>query len=167
MKRRLVALLVLFDVNWALAVFGQASTLGWQALITLAMWGCASGWRRLGIAIAVLGMALDALLIQQQILSLEGTPGALPLHLALLWLGFGLSLAACHARLPQSPWSLALLGGALGSVGYYLGERFGALELAPTTGLGVVIIGLCWAVLFPLGRALFVALAPDSTGGKP
>lgn len=167
MNRRLVVLLLLFDVNWALAVFGQADTLWWQAMVTLAMWLSADGWRRLGSAIALLGIGLDAVLIQQQVLSLSGSPVAMPMHLALLWLGFGLSLAACQPRLPKSTWALALLGGVMGSVGYYLGERFGALELAPTTSLGVVIIGLCWALLFPLGRALITALAPDSLGGKP
>ncbi|MBY6185079.1 DUF2878 domain-containing protein [Marinobacter hydrocarbonoclasticus] len=166
MTRRQIAILVLFDVVWALAVFGQHSTVLWQALLTALMVVLATGMRTLALAIAVSGVALDAVLIQYNVLSMAGTPSAMPLHLALLWLGFGLALAACRKRMPQSPVTLALLGGALGSLGYYLGERFGALELAPTTAAGVAIIGLCWAVLFPLCRTLFSALAPNPLGGK-
>ncbi|MBY6019810.1 DUF2878 domain-containing protein [Ferrimonas balearica] len=164
MNRRLIAVLVLFDINWALAVFGQQDTLLWQALTTLAMVACARGWRLGGLAIAAIGMAFDGLLIQQQVLSLTGSPVAMPIHLALLWVGFGLTLAACHQRLPRSPWALALVGGIIGALGYFLGVQFGALQLAPTTALGVIIIGVGWAALFPLCRALFTTVSPIAHG---
>ncbi|MBY5992022.1 DUF2878 domain-containing protein [Ferrimonas balearica] len=164
MTRRLVAVLVLFDISWALAVFGQQATLPWHAGVSLLMLTLASGYRMLGLAIAVMGMALDAILIQQQVLALSGTPAVMPAHLAMLWLGFGLALAGVRDRLPQASWALALLGGALGSLGYYLGYEFGALDLTPTPLLGVVIIGLCWAGLFPLGRGLLNRAAPLVVG---
>ena len=137
-----------FNLFWLLAVAWQqpAPLLGFLALHGLFSPQRSRDLRLLPLALV--GCLLDALLWQ---LGLFEFAAGFPLWLALLWLGFALTLA--HGlrwllRLPR--WQQALLGGCGGASSYLAGAAMGAVHLPWGLGISSAVLALIWAGWLPL-----------------
>ncbi|SHI18876.1 DUF2878 domain-containing protein [Ferrimonas marina] len=149
MSKRIIVALLLFDVAWALAIFGTGRWLGWQVLLTIAILACIPRTHWLNASLlALTGIAIDGLLTASGVMAFA-TPG-LPLFLVVLWLQFALCIAAILDKLPSGWFPLALICALSGGGSYLLGDWLGATQLQPTAWIGALVIALAWAGLFPL-----------------
>jgi hypothetical protein len=137
-----------FNLFWFVAVAWQhpAPLLG-----LLAMHGLFSPQRgrdlRL-LPIALAGCLLDALLWQ---LGLFEFAAGFPLWLALLWLGFALTLAHGLRWLVVLPrWQQALIGGLGGASSYLVGAAMGAVHLPWGLWISGSVLTVIWAVWLPV-----------------
>lgn len=135
---------------WLLAVLGQQHFV-WLLLLLLVVQLLVTPSRTADIkvlSLALLGWAMDGVLTGMGIFSFS----EFPIWLALLWLGFVLTLGHSLAWLAARPlWQQALLGGIAGPCSYLSGWRLGAVDLP---------LGLGWtlAVLVPLWSLLLILL---------
>ena len=137
-----------FNLFWFVAVAWQhpAPLLG-----LLALHGFFSPQRRRDLRLlplALAGCLLDALLWQ---LGLFEFAAGFPLWLALLWLGFALTLA--HGlrwllRLPR--WQQALIGGLGGASSYLAGAAMGAVHLPWGLWISGGVLAVIWVVWLPV-----------------
>ncbi len=154
-----------FNLFWLLAVAWQqpAPLLGLIALHGLFSPQRGRDLRLLPLALA--GCLLDALLWQ---LGLFEFAAGFPLWLALLWLGFALTLAHGLRWLVVLPrWQQALIGGLGGASSYLTGAAMGAVHLPWGLGISGSVLALIWAVWLPvLLWAMFKlrACTPTSPG---
>ena len=137
-----------FNIFWFVAVAWQhpAPLLGLLALHWVFSPQRSRDLRLLPLALA--GCLLDALLWQMGLFEFAF---GFPLWLALLWLGFALTLA--HGlrwllRLPR--WQQALLGGVGGASSYLAGGAMGAVQLPWGLGISGGVLALIWAVWLPV-----------------
>lgn len=155
-----------FNLYWWLAVSEQ---LIWPLGLLLALHLLCSPtpWRDLRLLpLALLGCALDYGLM---VLGLFEFDDGFPPWLALLWLGFALTLAHGLDWLANLPrWQQAVLGGLGGAGSYLIGAKLGAVHLGSEIGgwgigdggiwSGGIILLLIWSVLLPLLVRLRVML---------
>ena len=156
-----------FNLFWLLAVAWQqpAPLLGVLALHWLFSPQRRRDLRLLPIALA--GCLLDVLLWQ---LGLFEFSAGFPLWLALLWLGFALTLAHGLRWLLVLPrWQQVLIGGLGGASSYLAGAAMGAVQLPWGLGISSALLALIWGGWLPLLLWAMVRLracAPISSG-KP
>ena len=137
-----------FNLFWFVAVAWQhpAPLLG-----LLALHGLCSPQRRRDLRllpIALAGCLLDALLWQ---LGLFEFAAGFPLWLALLWLGFALTLAHGLRWLVVLPrWQQTLIGGFGGASSYLAGAAMGAVHLPWGLGISGSVLAVIWAVWLPV-----------------
>ena len=154
-----------FNLFWLLAVVWQQPA---PLLGVLALHGLFSPDRRRDLRllpIALAGCLLDALLWQ---LGLFEFSAGFPLWLALLWLGFSLTLAHGLRWLLVLPrWQQALIGGVGGASSYLAGAAMGAVHLPWGLGISGSVLAVIWMVWLPLLLWAMVKLnacAPTSAG---
>lgn len=137
-----------FNLFWLLAVAWQQPA---PLLGLLALHGLCSPQRRRDLRllpIALAGCLLDALLWQ---LGLFEFVAGFPLWLALLWLGFALTLAHGLRWLVVLPrWQQALIGGLGGASSYLAGAAMGAVHLPWGLGISGGVLAVIWAVWLPV-----------------
>ena len=137
-----------FNLFWLLAVAWQqpAPLLGLLALHGLFSPQRGRDLRLLPIALA--GCLLDALLWQ---LGLFEFAAGFPLWLALLWLGFALTLAHGLRWLVVLPrWQQALIGGLGGASSYLAGAAMGAVHLPWGLWISGGVLAVIWVVWLPV-----------------
>jgi hypothetical protein len=149
--------IVITQAAWLVAVLAGARGSWWPGVAAVgavvAVHLLASGHPRTEalrlIAAAVLGFAVDALLGSTGACSWSGgaAGGRIPPPwLTALWPNFATMLTAGLAWLVPR-WRLAVAFGALGGpLAYLAGARLDAVAFPHGTAIGLVAIGLCWAV---------------------
>ena len=145
---------LLFNLSWLAIVSSQsnllaplfaAAHLGLHAMF----WSRDSReWAFIG-GLALFGASLDQLLFAAGLFNVSGQPALAPLWLSCLWLP--LATTFCHAfrGLQARPMFAGVLGAMGGALSYSAGIAMTNVEFGSAT-LGPVLIGLVWAVLFPL-----------------
>ncbi len=105
------------------------------------------------LIIAAIGIVLDALLNQLNILSFPNEMNSalpIPAWLMALWLVFSLMVPYSLYWLHKN-FTIAAIAGAIGgSFSYFLGHKLGALQLSEPLTISVGIYFLKWGILFPL-----------------
>lgn len=137
-----------FNLFWFVAVAWQqpAPLLGLLALHGLCSPQRSRDLRLLPIALA--GCLLDALLWQSGLFEFAA---GFPLWLALLWLGFALTLAHGLRWLVVLPrWQQALVGGLGGASSYLTGAAMGAVHLPWGLWISGSVLTVIWAVWLPV-----------------
>jgi len=154
-----------FNLFWFVAVAWQHPD---PLLGLLALYGLFSPQRRRDLRllpIALAGCLLDVLLWQ---LGLFEFAAGFPLWLALLWLGFALTLAHGLRWLVVLPrWQQALIGGLGGASSYLAGAAMGAVHLPWGLWISGGVLAVIWAVWLPVLLWAMVKLdayIPAATG---
>ncbi len=153
---------ILFQVIWFACVMGAAAGFGWQgALVAFALLPLNLRWVpsvrsevRLWIGVAVIGSAVETLVLQTgafgYVSKLALWPAALPpLWIVALWVAFASLLRLSLAWLAGKPRLAALLGAIGGPLSIASGARLGAVDIHDGW-LAYSLIALEWAVLTPL-----------------
>ncbi len=137
-----------FNLFWFVAVVWQQPA---PLLALLALHGLCSPQRRRDLRllpIALAGCLLDALLWQ---LGLFEFAAGFPLWLALLWLGFALTLAHGLRWLVVLPrWQQALIGGFGGASSYLAGAAMGAVHLPWGLWISGSVLAVIWMAWLPV-----------------
>ncbi len=137
-----------FNLFWFVGVAWQQPA---PLLALLALHGLCSPQRRRDLRllpIALAGCLLDALLWQ---LGLFEFAAGFPLWLALLWLGFALTLAHGLRWLVVLPrWQQALIGGLGGASSYLAGAAMGAVHLPWGLGISGSVLAVIWMAWLPV-----------------
>ena len=157
---------LLFHGFWLVCVLGNE----WQAVIALFAWGVIHHRyfifaRREWIVIAVVsvsGIALDNAILGPRLIQFDpgqiDNPrhfvGRIPLWLALLWVGFSMTLMHCFYWLSKKLALAALLGFFVVPLSYYTGAQLSDATIADPTWRYFLSEGLLWAILLPAGLQL-------------
>ncbi len=141
--------LIAFQLLWFSAVLGGNDwillPLALIALHFLFSPSVRGDWRVLPIA--VIGISADALLTWTGVFRFDG----LPIWLALLWVGFVLTLGHCLAWLRRLPLSLmAPLGALAGTASYLAGWKLDAVDLPLGLTATLIVLAILWSVLLPV-----------------
>ncbi|WP_445400080.1 DUF2878 domain-containing protein [Zobellella sp. An-6] len=141
--------LLAFEGFWLLAVAGQNRWLALTALL-LAIHFVFTPSRRADmrvLVLAALGLGVDTGLVWSGVFAFAGWPW----WLALLWMGFVLTLGHSLVWLRRfSPGLLALTGALAGASSYLAGWKLGAVQLPLGLWASSAILVPIWAVLLPL-----------------
>jgi hypothetical protein len=76
-----------------------------------------------------------------------------------LWMAFSLTVGHSLRWLIERPRLTVVFGALCGAFSYWIGARIGAVELAISSGLYALLVGICWAVAFPVLLRLTALLA--------
>ncbi len=141
--------LILFQGLWFIAVIGQNQWLLVGVVLLVLHFIFTSSptrdWRVLPIA--AIGMVMDALLTQFGVFEFSHTP----YWLALIWIGFVLSLGHSLHWLNHLPHILLIpIGAIAGTLSYLAGWRLNAVELPLGWLQSSMILALSWAVILPV-----------------
>jgi len=82
-----------------------------------------------------------------------------PVWLLTLWAGFGVYMATGLELMYGRPRMAVIAGGLAGPLAYRAGVPFGALELGGNPWISLAVVGVVWAVAFPVLLALAARLA--------
>ncbi|WP_339650243.1 DUF2878 domain-containing protein [Halopseudomonas pelagia] len=154
MPVKLIANALLFQAGWFACVLGGTS--GWlliplAALIIHFTW--ISSWAaegKLVVSVMLAGTAVDSFLLQMGVFSFSGDPLLAPLWLVLLWAMLGTTLNHCLAWSAKPVWRACLLGAIAGPLSYFAGASLADVGLPLGTQTSLIILALCWAVIYPL-----------------
>lgn len=165
-----------FDVAWASAVGGGAGGWPWLgtlpalALVALHLFlsrGVLWAEVRLVLAITLFGILLETGFMGAGLVTFAGTRvlGVLPpVWVWALWLGFA-SLPNGSLTWLQGRTALQmLLGLVFGPLAYWTGAKMGAADM-PTAG-ALFLIGLAWALAFPVIMMLAAAISPRTPAAQ-
>lgn len=143
--KALVAVGLLFNGFWLLAVLGQNDWIALLACILVIVWWCYPASVKQVLVMALAGCLMDGLLTFTGIYRFESS--FLPAWLILLWLGFATFVWFLRHNLARYPASLVLLAGSLGGAGSYLaGKQLGAVSWPAGDTLTILIVTVCWLV---------------------
>jgi hypothetical protein len=145
---------ILFNLAWFAIVVTQSSLLA-PAIVAVYLvahfrfMGKGRGELYLIAVVTVLGACVDQLLFGAGVFNLAGQPALAPLWLTCLWPVFATTLMHAFAGF-QNRVSLAVVVGALGgALSYTAGVRLTDIDFGSLLW-GPVILGILWAVIFPL-----------------
>jgi hypothetical protein len=149
MRRWIWLQLIAFQLLWFSAVLGRNDWLLLSLLLIALHFAFSpsgrSDWRVLPIAL--IGIAADALLTASGVFRFDG----MPLWLALIWVGFVLSLGHSLAWLRRLPlFALAPLGALAGSASYIAGWRLDAIDLPLGLTASIIALAILWSILLPV-----------------
>ncbi|WP_459778454.1 DUF2878 domain-containing protein [Photobacterium sp. R1] len=134
---------LVFNLFWGVAVVGQNDWLWLLGLSLLTCWGRYPQSLFFVLPVAMLGCAMDSLLLWLGIYQFEG--GLIPLWLAALWLGFTSFLWFIHRNLRRYSVVILLFAGSLGGASSYLaGLKLGAIVWPLGTKITFLIVSGCW-----------------------
>jgi hypothetical protein len=163
-KRKRMTLLVnfvLYQVGWFAIVFGAANDRPWLgmgvalALIALHL-ALVRGFRRqltLVLASGVIGFTLDSLQLRLGVFRFPSgvvCTWLVPPWDAVLWIQFATMLPFCLRWLSRRYVLSSVLGLAGGPLAFYTGERLGAVSFLPPRSFHLAVLGIVWALTFPL-----------------
>ncbi len=152
---------VSFQTVWFAAVIGAAQGHSWLGPIVFGLWALVhfrlSTCRRQDLALLVIavvaGTLIDSVYQFAGLVEYRGwslMTALAPLWITVLWANFALALNHSLRWLKGRIIGSVLLGAIGGPISYWAGERLGALEIAQPDWLGLVIIGVVWALITPL-----------------
>ncbi|HWH87841.1 MAG TPA: DUF2878 domain-containing protein [Pseudomonas sp.] len=152
--RERVANAVLFQLGWLACVLGGNSLwllLALAALVIHLRW--ISSWSaegRLILCVVIVGTAVDSVLRYLGVFRFEDAAPLIPLWLMLLWALLGSTLRHCLAWSARPWWLASALGAVGGALSYYGGGRLAGVQFPYGEVPTLMVIGLLWALLFPL-----------------
>lgn len=161
---------VAFDIVWAATVFGAAAGLAWSGPVAFLAFAAlhfrlTTRPRYDLAAMAVFGVAgiiIDSAWSLSGALSYAAgwpSPWFAPLWMVTLWMAFSLTVGHSLRWLIERPRLTVVFGFFCGAFSYWIGARIGAVELAISSGLYALLVGICWAVAFPVLLRLTAVLA--------
>ena len=151
---RNIANATLFNLSWFAILLTQSSIVAIAIIIVhlFLHFTFIANVRREGLliaSVALIGALLDQLMFALGVFTLNGQAALAPLWLACLWPAFATTLRHAFAFLQDKPYAAALFGAVGGALSYVAGVRLTDVEFGSPLW-GPVVVGLCWAVLFPL-----------------
>jgi len=162
--RERVANAVLFQLGWLACVLGGNSLwllLALAALVIHLRW--ISSWAaegRLILCVVIVGTAVDSVLRYLDVFRFADASPLIPLWLMLLWALLATTLRHCLAWSARPWWLASGLGAVGGALSYYAGGRLAGVQFPYGDIPTLILIGLLWAVLFPLLHLMARRLAP-------
>lgn len=159
-----IANAVLFQLGWLACVLGGNSLwllLAVAALVIHLRW--ISSWAaegRLILCIVIVGTAVDSVLRYLDVFRFADASPLIPLWLMLLWALLATTLRHCLAWSARPWWLASALGAVGGALSYYAGGRLAGVQFPYGDIPTLILIGLLWAVLFPLLHLMARRLAP-------
>jgi len=162
--REQIANAVLFQLGWLACVLGGNSLwllLALAALVIHLRW--ISSWAaegRLILCIVIVGTAVDSVLRYLDVFRFADASPLIPLWLMLLWALLATTLRHCLAWSARPWWLASALGALGGALSYYAGGRLAGVQFPYGDIPTLILIGLLWAVLFPLLHLMARRLAP-------
>lgn len=151
-RRYLILNALSFQITWPLCVLGGS----WVALaVTIAVvifhLQIVRDTRREFIFLlqcGVIGFVCDLLLVQGGVMNTSS--GLPPVWLTCLWILFGTTVGypmrIFHGRL----WTSVAAGAVFAPLSYFSGARLAGIPLMKPEWVSLVIVGLLWALVFPL-----------------
>ncbi len=162
--RERIANAVLFQLGWLACVLGGNSLwllLAVAALVIHLRW--ISSWAaegRLILCVVIVGTAVDSVLRYLDVFRFADASPLIPLWLMLLWALLATTLRQCLAWSARPWWLASALGAVGGALSYYAGGRLAGVQFPYGDIPTLILIGLLWAVLFPLLHLMARRLAP-------
>jgi hypothetical protein len=162
--RERIANAVLFQLGWLACVLGGNSLwllLALAALVIHLRW--ISSWAaegRLILCVVIVGTAVDSVLRYLDVFRFADASPLIPLWLMLLWALLATTLRHCLAWSARPWWLASALGAVGGALSYYGGGRLAGVQFPYGDIPTLILIGLLWAVLFPLLHLMARRLAP-------
>ncbi|MCI9878154.1 DUF2878 domain-containing protein [Pseudomonas atacamensis] len=162
--RERIANAVLFQLGWLACVLGGNSLwllLALAALVIHLRW--ISSWAaegRLILCVVIVGTAVDSVLRYLDVFRFADASPLIPLWLMLLWALLATTLRHCLAWSARPWWLASALGAVGGALSYYAGGRLAGVQFPYGDIPTLILIGLLWAVLFPLLHLMARRLAP-------
>ncbi|NAW87465.1 DUF2878 domain-containing protein [Photobacterium halotolerans] len=141
--KALVAVGLLFNGFWLLAVLGQNDWIAVLASILVVVWWCYPASVKRVLVMALAGCLMDGLMTFTGLYQFESN--FLPAWLILLWLGFSTFVWFLRHNLARYPAVWVLLAGSIGGAGSYLaGKQLGAVSWPAGDTLTLLIVTGCW-----------------------
>jgi hypothetical protein len=145
----------LFQLGWFACVFSPAQP--WLLLVALGLLGlqlfCLSSWAQDGkllVSAAVLGTAVDSLLLHLGVFDFGQPRWLIPLWLILLWPLLASTLKHSLAWSGKPWWRGSLLGALSAPLSYYAGAQLAGVSLPYGTTPTLLGLALLWSGLLPL-----------------
>ncbi|MGI0116786.1 DUF2878 domain-containing protein [Zooshikella sp. RANM57] len=142
---------LLFQVGWFICVLtGSIPALFATLIILFIHFKWIGSWqieRDIILTTWLLGSALDSFLVQLNIIQLSTPSLLIPLWLSCLWVLFATLLNHCLSWLQSKRLLSMLLAPPIAALSYFAGDKLTSVTINTT---GLIIIGICWAGLFPL-----------------
>lgn len=157
---------LLFQVGWFACVLGGdtiavavlALILSFHALVVI---DNQREWLVIA-SIIMVGLVVDNGLTLLGVFSFESASVfAIPFWLLGLWALFASTLNHSLAWLQNRLWLAAILGAISGPSSYLAGSKLSSVVLAAPLSQTLLIIGVCWAILFPLMLVAMRTVAPS------
>ncbi|WP_051219606.1 DUF2878 domain-containing protein [Oceanobacter kriegii] len=165
-SHQLILNIAMFQLVWFACILGGNL---WALAVTplLVLWHrtlLQPGEWQLITAYLLAGAVLDTLLIGSGQLQLANHQGPLlPYWLWLLWGAFATTLLHSLHWLVLRRNALIVAGGLLAPLSYYTGAQ---LQQATLTTLGLLVIGLQWAMLMALTHVVVIRRTAQQAGGE-
>lgn len=156
---------LLFQAGWFACILGGdiiacaalILILGLHALVVIEN---QREWLVIGLITAV-GLVVDNTLTLSGIFTFESASVfAMPFWLLCIWALFAATLNHSLAWLQNRLWLAAILGAISGPSSYLAGSKLSSVVIAAPLPQSLLIIGLCWAALFPLMMVAIRTIAP-------
>ena len=111
------------------------------------------------LPVAMAGIGVDVMLTLVGVFDF-GSATIVPLWLIVLWWVFAAALYRSFAKIGQSMWLAAVLGGIAVPFNYMVGAGLGAVSLPLGEMLSVAVLVAIWIVLLPLLYRISHLMAP-------
>jgi hypothetical protein len=156
---------LLFQIGWFACVLGGNSLWLLIAVGVLSvhlLW--ISSWAAEGkllISVTLIGTLLDSALQALGVFDFDTSGPLIPLWLIVLWAVLATTLNHCLAWTATPWWRASLLGAIGGPLSYCAGSQMAGVHLPLGVWPSIVLLGVVWAVVFPLLQCLanFLRLA--------
>lgn len=137
-----------FQLCWfALILLQQQAVLPVLIYLAYGLWQLPNKARLAVLLTLVIGLAIDSLLLQLNVLQF-GADSMLPLWFVMLWAAFALAAVETMARWLTNPWLALLLGGIGGPLSYVGGAALSGDALTfPKAQISVLVLVAVWAIL--------------------
>ncbi|WP_426140920.1 DUF2878 domain-containing protein [Pseudomonas sp. DWP3-1-2] len=153
-----IANAALFQAGWFACVLGGDSV--WLlipigVLIVHLLW--ISSWAAEGkllLWITGLGTVLDSVLLMMGLFDFDTGGPLIPVWLILLWAILATTLNHCLSWTASPWWRASLLGAIGGPMSYYAGSQLAGVQLPLGLWPSMLVLGVIWAVVFPLLQGL-------------
>jgi hypothetical protein len=153
---------LLFQIGWFACVLGGNSYWLLIALVVIAIdLSLTSSWRaeaRLLVSVALIGTFVDSLLLACGVFAFDAGGPLIPLWLIVLWPVLATTLNHCLDWTAKPWWRASLLGAIGGPMSYYAGSQMAGVHLPLGLWPSMLLLGVVWAVLFPLLQRLAKSL---------
>ncbi len=149
-----------FYLGWWACALGASSGYPWLGPVLLPIWillhiyfsPTPRGEFLFFIALAIIGFAIDTLLIQLGLFKIQPNSFFAPSWLVSMWVLWGLSFESMLI-IRQKTWLMVLTGGVSGPIAYFAGEALQILFYERPLWITLGLHGAVWAGLLP---ALFI-----------